>query len=184
MRIRRDFLINTGTGNPYFLLIVGLVAAIGAIFTFHALPAYDPSTLAQPYMLVFVEYTGLFVGGLGVFLSLVFDDRILGLKFQFWSLLVQTISVYAALISAMVASLIVYGSLQNALFVMIWAIGFGLMHTVQLYQIKRERSNAPLKRELGEKVEPVIETSGARVDLMLQALLAVQKKNEELEGRL
>jgi hypothetical protein len=182
--LRKDYLINNGANNLYFLVVVALVSLIGAIFVFHILPAYDPSTLAQPYPLVFWEYFGLFLGGVGVFVSFFFRDRILGLKVQFWALLIQTIAIYAALISAMVASLVFFGGLQASLFIMLWGITFGFIHTTQLFQIKRERHNAPAKRELGEKLEPVIETSGARADLMLQALLTIQKKNEELEDRL
>ena len=182
--MRRDFLINTGTGNPYFLLIVGLISSIGGIFVFQVLPAYDPSTLAQPYWLVFVEYLGFLLGGLGVFVSLVYRDRIKGLRFQFWSLMMQTVALYCALVSAMIASLIVYGGLKAALFIMLWGTAFCLMHTYQLFWLRRERGNAPIKRELGDKMKSIVETTGAGSDLMLQALLAMQKKNDQLEARL
>lgn len=184
MQLRRDYLINMGGSNIYFLLVVALVSLIGAIFVLNLQPAYDPSTLAQPYSLVFWEYMGMFLGGVGVFVSFVFRDRILGLRIQSWALLIQTVAIYCTLFSAMVASLIVFGGLQGALFIMLWGITFSSMHTYQLFWQRRERKNAPLKRELGEKVEYIIETSGATNDLMLQALLAVQKKNEELEERL
>lgn len=182
--MRRDYLINTGTGNPYFLLIVGLVTAIGGIFVFQILPAYDPSTLAQPFWLVWAEYLGLLLGGLGVFASLAPQDRIKGLKVQFWALLVQTVAIYLALATAMLFSLIAYGGLKAALFIMLWGITFSLMHTSQLFKLRRERGNAPQKREIGERLETVIESTGGGSDLMLQALLAMQRKNDELESRL
>ncbi len=171
----RDRLINTGMYNVYYLLVLLLITLIGGIYVTNLLPAYEPSTLAQPHALVFVEYLTFFVGGLITFASFVFKDRILGLKIQLGGLITQTVGLVAA-----VATAIAFAGVGVALFLVIWGTLFSVMHISRIFLLRRDIRNAPLKREIGEKVKAP--DNGRRSDRVLETLVILQSRIDELES--
>lgn len=181
MKRSKDYLINVGIQNWYFLGIVGLISLVGVFYTFNWLPAYDPSTLAQPKIIVLVEYVGFWVGGLGVGISLLVArwTRIVALKIQYVGLLIHTVAIMSAVFTANL-----YGGPHDALFITAWGATFTIMHINQLFYVRRERNNAPAKRAIGERTAPIIEQYGAGNDLILQTLRGQQHKIDELQARL
>lgn len=174
MRADRDRLINTGVGNIYFLFITLLVTLTGLLYVLSILPAYDPAVLAQPRALTFLEYLGLSVGGLMIFGSFLFRDKIRGLKTQFAGLAIQTGS---ALVLAI--TVIMYGGLSS-LFIVIFAFLVSFMHIANMKSLKREISNAPLKRALAEKIDEPL----AKGDQNMQLLVFLEKRCGTLEIQL
>lgn len=177
----RDRLINTGVGNVYFLLILLLFTIIGLLFVTNTLPAYDPSILAMPHWLAYLEYLLVAVSGLATFTSFILRDKIKALGVQFYALVFHTVSIYATALSALI-----YGGFQS-IFILTFGITVGAMHTFRLFYLRRELINAPAKRRIGEEVHlptPQDNIPESKGDLVLQTLLLLQSRNEDLERQL
>lgn len=169
-----DRLIDVGIENAYFIGIVGLFTLTGGLFTFQLLPAYDPSSLAQPFWVVWVEYAfGLFLGGLLAVLSLFRSDRLKGLRQQQTGLYLQGGSALISLLTA------VYWGHEKALFIVVWGAALATMHGFRLFFLRREIRNVPIKR----RVAAAVPVAGAG-DLTVSALEFLQHRVTTLESAL
>ena len=165
-----DRLISTGWDRIHYLFIALLMTLIGGLYVLGGQPAYDPSILAMPDALVFVEYLGLFIGGVVLFGSFVFRDKLWTLNVQFWGLAIQT----AATVSVLV-SVLFFGASP---FIVIFGAVVAIAHGFQLKSIDREIKNAPAKRSIAESVE-VPGDNNTSGDLTVQTMLFLQSRVEK-----
>lgn len=174
MKQARDKLINTGAENIYFLLVLLLMTLVGLLYVSGLFPAYDPSILAMPKWLVFVEYLGLAIGGLIAFESFVFVDKLKVLRTQLLGLAIQTISTAAVVISS-----IAFGHFQ-AVFIAMFGILVFVMHFFRLRWLLRELNGVPIKRAVAGLIDEPL----PKGDATLQALVFLQSRVRELEQQL
>lgn len=173
MKNARDRLINTGWDRIHYLFIALLMTLIGGLYVLGLQPAYDPSILRMPPMLVYVEYMGLFLGGMTIFASFLWrHDKMKTLHVQFWGLVVQTVATASVAISVLFVG--------ASPFILIFGTIVVFAHSFQLYAIRRELKNAPVKRTIAEKVD-VPKTNETQGDLMVQTLVFLQSRVDRQE---